>query len=308
MLEKVSSFFYLYISKSNTMTRAEYLKSLPNEEFIPFEHNGKYGFRNAKGEVLIPAVYDWIHRDTMWSGEYLEVSANNKWGYINKAGEVMLPIDYDEIFPVGIEIEGEIVLCYLLEKDGLSGIVDKDFNTLVPLIYTDLTAAGFNIHRAIARKDGKCGYIDIHNNTTIEFKFEECGLFQEELAPVKSEGKWGYIDMDGNIVIPCQFDEAYQFNEGFAAVMIDNKWGFIGKTGEVVIEVKYNDVECFSEGLAPVMVGEEWGYINKKGEMVVAPRFENAFTFHDNQAMVYGFDDDDDWGYHHINTQGEFID
>ena len=290
------------------MTRAEYLKSLPNEEFIPFEHNGKYGFRNAAGEVLIPAVYDWIHSDTMWSGEYLEVSANNKWGYINKAGEVMLPIEYDEIFPVGIDIEGEIELYYLLEKDGLSGIVDKDFNTLVPVVYTDLTAAGFNIHRAVAYKDGKCGYIDIHNNTTIDFQFEECGLFQEGLAPVKSEGKWGYIDMDGNIVIPCQFDDAYHFSEGFAAVMIDNKWGFIGETGEVVIEAKYNDVEYFSEGLAPVMVGEEWGYINTKGEMVIEPRFENAFTFHDNQAMVYGFDDDDDWDCHHINAQGEFID
>lgn len=289
------------------MTRREYLLSLPNEEFIPFEQGDKYGFRNAAGEVLIAPEFDWVHPDSMWSGEYIEVSNNDKWGYINKAGEVMLPFEYDEIAAIGIEIEGEIIPCYWVEKDGLSGLFDKDFNTLVPVIYKDFSPAGLNIHRACACKDGKCGFIDIHNNTTIEFQFDDCGIFQEGLATVKSDGKWGYIDTDGNIVIPCQFDDAYQFNEGLATVMLDQKWGFINKSGEVVVEIKYDDVEHFGDGLAPVKVGEEWGYINIKGEMFIKPRFEEAFAFNDGVAMVYGFDDDDDWGYHYINTKGEFI-
>lgn len=290
------------------MTRREYLLSLPNEEFIPFEQDDKYGFRNAVGEVLIAPEFDWVHPDSMWSGEYIEVSKNDKWGYSNKAGEVMLPFEYDDIYPVGIEIDGEIVVCHLLERDGLSGIVDKDFNTLVPVIYSSLTIAGLNIRRASACKDGKYGYIDIHNNTTIEFQFEECGYFNEELAPVKVDGKWGYINMSGEIVIPCKYDDAYHFYEGIASVMLDGKWGFINKAGEVVVEIKYDDVESFGDGLAPVKVGEEWGYINTKGDMVIEPRFDDAFSFNDGCAMVYGFDDDDDWGYHHINTKGEFVD
>lgn len=290
------------------MTQRDYLLSLPKEEFIPFEQDDKYGFRNPAGEVLIEPQFDWLHPDTMWSGEYIEVSMNNKWGYINKAGEVMLPFEYDEIAAIGIEIDGEIIPCYWVEKDGLAGLFDKEFNILVPVVYKEFSPAGLNIHRACACKDGKCGFIDIHNNTTIGFRFEDCGYFTEELAPVKVDGKWGYIDMAGEIAIPCQFDEAWQFDNDFASVMLDQKWGFINKSGEVVIEAKYDDVGSFGDGLAPVKVDEEWGFINTEGEMVIEPRFDDAFSFQDGVAMVYGFDDDDDWGYHYINTKGEFID
>ena len=90
--------------------------------------------------------------------------------------------------------------------------------------------------------------------------------------------------------------------------MLDQKWGFINTAGEVVIEIKYDDAGSFGEGLAPVQVGEEWGYINADGEMVIEPQFEDACPFHEGRAMVHGFDDNDDWGYHHINTRGEFVD
>lgn len=97
------------------MTRREYLLSLPDEEFIPFEQDDKYGFRNAAGEVLIAPEFDWLHPDYKWSGEYTEVSVNQKWGYINKAGEVVLAIEYDDIYPIGFDYEPEMRIYYSVE-------------------------------------------------------------------------------------------------------------------------------------------------------------------------------------------------
>lgn len=49
-------------------------------------------------------------------------------------------------------------------------------------------------------------------------KYEDAGLFSEDLAAVKQNGKWGYIDINGTSVIAPQYDVAYSFHEGLAIV------------------------------------------------------------------------------------------
>ena len=49
-------------------------------------------------------------------------------------------------------------------------------------------------------------------------QFENAGIFEDGLAPVKIDGKWGYIDLENNVVISFDYDYACFFSEGYAVV------------------------------------------------------------------------------------------
>ena len=55
--------------------------------------NGKYGFVNKSGEVVIPIKYDYA-RD--FSEGLAAVQLNGKWGFINKSGKIIIPSIYDD--------------------------------------------------------------------------------------------------------------------------------------------------------------------------------------------------------------------
>ena len=116
------------------MTRAEYLKSLPDEEFIRFKEDDSYGYKSPSGEILIPAQYSYSPER---ASEIMEVWVDGKCGYINKAGEEVMPIIYDDLFGYCNEARPEIGM-YMAEKDGKYGLFDKDFNVLIPMIYDNM--------------------------------------------------------------------------------------------------------------------------------------------------------------------------
>lgn len=63
-------------------------------EFLSkFEHNGKYGFVNPYGQIVIQPIYD--EAGNFYEG-LSDVKIGNKWGYINKKGELVYGFIFDE--------------------------------------------------------------------------------------------------------------------------------------------------------------------------------------------------------------------
>lgn len=50
------------------------------------------GFKNRKGEIVIPAIWDSA---SSFTDDLATVSKDFKWGYINKQGQVVIPVEYD---------------------------------------------------------------------------------------------------------------------------------------------------------------------------------------------------------------------
>lgn len=73
----------------------EYVKIF-SEGFAAVKLNGKYGFINTKGEVVVPCAYEgaWIFSEGLAA-----VKLNGKWGYINTKGEVVIPCVYESARP-----------------------------------------------------------------------------------------------------------------------------------------------------------------------------------------------------------------
>jgi hypothetical protein len=204
------------------------------------EFNGKLGFVNTKGDMVIPAVYDdaWLFSEGL---AYAEI--NDEWeGYIDKKGNKV------------ISLNG--VIMKFPFSEGLAAVqLSGD-----PIL--------------------KDRYIDTKGNTVIPALYYNPDYFSEGLAAVSLEynNKFGFIDTKGNMVIPAVYDGACNFYNGIAPVKFNGKWGFIDKKGNMVIPAIYDYIELdtdrggkygyersFVNGLSLVEFNGKYGYIDTKG-------------------------------------------
>jgi organic radical activating enzyme len=65
---------------------------------------------------------------------------------------------------------------------------------------------------ALAKKNGLFGFLDNNGEIVIPFKYKIAGLFNNNLANVKSESGWKTIDKDDKEVVLTQKRKAVKFN------------------------------------------------------------------------------------------------
>lgn len=92
-----------------------------------FEENGKWGLKNAKGEILVSAIYDEIF-DTAPHYDISIVEKDGKFGYLHSNGKELVPPIYDEAFDV---MYGEEEPMAEIMLNGKRGILRVNCNTLV---------------------------------------------------------------------------------------------------------------------------------------------------------------------------------
>ncbi len=261
-----------------------------------FEENGKAGFINSNGSMVIPPKFDvgWFSEEDFVEG-LSPARAADKWGFINAAGNWVMPPKY------------------LLAKPFSEGLAEVFLETEVGARFGFVAPTGKVI-------------IELPEGVFPDGPFSE-GLAAVRLAGYVSSGKVGYIDRSGKVVIPYRFADGRPYREGLAAVVFDGhcyiEWrdvsgrgtppsvrpetdcggvpsgvknpcgeGFIDKTGKVVL--RFQGVRDFSEGLAAVEKDGKWGFINTHGKFSVQPRFEAARSFNEGLAAAKS---DGRWGY-----------
>ncbi|MBT3302407.1 MAG: TonB family protein [Bacteroidetes bacterium] len=69
---------------------------LETEGLSRYRNNSKYGFVNAKEEIIIPLEFDTV---ADFNQSYARVSKNGKWGVIDKSGRVVISFEYDFVYP-----------------------------------------------------------------------------------------------------------------------------------------------------------------------------------------------------------------
>lgn len=276
--------------------------------------NGKYGFCDKDGRVVVEPQYDYATDFSeglarVFIGKTSDCSEqfSGKWGFIDIDGNVVIKIQYDfvENFSKGLAFVG---------MGDRVGFIDKTGKFMKErLVFSDGLAKK-------SGKDYKFGFVDNEERFVINPQYDDAGDFSEGLARVGigdwNMAKWGYIDNRGHYVIQPQYDEAGDFSEGLAKVAIINgytssgddvyNYGFIDKNGNFVISPKYNYAEDFSNGLAKVFIGEvdymgwktgKWGVINKEGTVVANIKYDDLGDFSDGLAYAkiggrYGFIDE----------------
>ena len=225
--------------------------------------NGQYGFINRKGEIIIPAIYNWA--ESFKPNGTARIKLLDKYGMIDTSGKSLLQCEYDRID----EFSEELVLVVKSKKFGFA---DAQGRIIIPVKFDysseNSSANGFQNGLAKAEQNKKRGLIDKAGKLVIPCEYDDIRNFSEDLCAVKKD-KWGFIDRNKKLKINYQFDYAWDFSEGLAKVKIKGKTGFINHKGEQFISAVYDEAANFKEGISICSMSGKKGVLDSSGKLII---------------------------------------
>lgn len=306
-------------SDSSAHSGSDKPKTVKPKRFVAFadEKDGKYGFTDASGNVLIDYRFDCA---ASFRGSFARVGKgecsfgrlkSGKYGFIDTQGNLVVDYvwdgarDFHEGYAAVATGEyGE----YGILNNAQWGYIDTTGKEVISLQFDD--AEDFSEGYAVVRKGkaytGKYGYVKKDGQMALDFQYDLADDFMGGYAAVGYKRKIGLIDKWGQMVIPFEYDNyktivvilgdsgnGYFTQDGYAILEKKGKWDYVDKQNKPLTGFQYEDLGLFSEGLAAVKKGGLWGYINESGEEVIKPRFYYAGQFSGGTATVETSEDED---------------
>jgi hypothetical protein len=178
---------------------------LPQSALVSFEENGKFGYRDRHGIVVIQPRYDLAQE--FLAGGIAAVVDGSGWAYIN--------------------IKGEVVVRPFLFDNGPDPFREG--------------LARFKVGAKLGFFDD-AGRIAIRPQFDFAFPFSEglaafcagCRERREGEHARMEGGKWGFINKKGNFIIAPGFDAAESFTQGKARVELGGESFYIDRGGRRV--------------------------------------------------------------------------
>ena len=286
---------------------------------LPAFVNGKYGYINETGRMVIDPVFD---QGNPFRDDRALVRAKQRFGYINPDGVVVIDTIFDEALSftercAEVSYQGSR---YLIDTEGdiLSELAyDSHYSISEGLLCVNLGGRNVEIEehgfKQLVTEGGRWGYVDRHGSLVLSPKYLHAMPFSDGLAHVVIEEPGGqhqscYIDHAGGVRFAAPYDHCGQFREGFAVVEYDGKEGYINCLGVLTIGTGLDAALPFSEGLAPIRIGKFWGFIDQTGTYVIKPRFPEQVgklppsPFRDGLACVWA-----ETGYGFIDRTGKLV-
>ena len=297
-----------------TYMDGDYLSKGYSEGFAIVTKDGKNGYVDSTGRLVIPAEYevagpfseglaavckelpfDFAYIDTASNvvippngytvaGEFQNgiawVCKDGKWGAINPQGQVVIPLEFDSVG----ETHSEGAYFYV-SKGGAFGVVDSTGQVVIPLEYDSFLAAAIKYDFFISctkvgigpvKYGEKYGCADINGQMVIPAEYDQISNYIKNLAAMQKDGKWGVIDTAGNELVSPEYDERLFFYGDVAIASKAGKKGFINTRGEIVIPIEYDDALQFYSGFAVVCMDGKWGVIDSEGNMIVPAMYDNC--------------------------------
>lgn len=245
-----------YILITVIMVLSSYMISA--QTLYPFEEKGKWGYKSADNSVVVSPMYNSASKFVDGHGVVSMGSGRNAlYGVVDAKGNLTIPIIYDY---VDLCHEGYVALYkgkiendfytkgtwMLASMDGK--IVSEEYVTLGPVVSGVAWAnkSKLNVKRRvrtmpILNKKGKEIGKDYIFGISKTFIMNDLFELHVDRKPDYS-GTWVLINTDGE-EISAEFDMVGEFVNGLAWVRKNGKYGFVNTAGEVVIPVQYRTVQ-----------------------------------------------------------------
>lgn len=258
---------------------------------------------------------------------------DGKIGYINRQGTVVLPAQFDTQSPAFLVPEAGEGL-YALKKDGAVGYFDISGNAVIKPAYD--WGYPFQSGYAIVSKNNPRGKSDPLSGTYEwgvinreggyvikpqkgQIERHDGLLLVKTWLPPAREYRYDLLTLSGEIITSSQIAEEFTaesyerknamlryrltFHEDLIPSAIQGKFGYKNRQNGFEIKPHYEDARHFSEGLAAVRSGGLWGFIDRSGKTVIAPRFDAVHVIGFSSAHCF-VKSEGRWGW--INRQGQF--
>ena len=277
-----------------------------SEELGAVKVNGKYGYLDTSGNMIIPPTYDEANP---FNDNIAIIKKDGLYGAIDKENNIIIPIEYDDLLnfsshdnPEDSSYFEKFFFCPYIcaKKNGKYGCINKNNDIAVDFTYDNPMEINYSNNNTIAiiiDNDNKQGIIDLNSDFIVEPKYSNVlgnnNQNSNILVTESTDGnlcKFGFINLDTRKVIDSQYDSPPFFNDNIAAVCVKRKYGFINSDGDYIIDPSYLAASNFSEGLAAVQMYSEtslkYGYINKENELVIPAIYDFAMEFYEGNAVV----------------------
>jgi hypothetical protein len=162
-------------------------------EYFQFYEGNKMGIKTADGQIIIPAVYDFV---AIPSDDLFTVTEGGYTAYFDETGNVVLPFS-NEYESYGNFTGGLARVMH----NGKWGFINKAGEEVITprYHYADEFADGMSI----VRNDKDLhGAIDEWGNLVIGYQYAALTGFEKGYAKFGDLKTWGLIDKAGNIVVP----------------------------------------------------------------------------------------------------------
>lgn len=193
----IKLFFYLIVSCFFSISCAP-----DYQAYTLFEENGKWGYRNDSGEIVIPASYIIAH--TFNEEGIAAVIDDSGWVYINMREERLVrPYIVDngpDYFNGG--------LARFIHK-GKIGFINRAAEIVIPAKFT---------------------YVRPFSEGFAAF-CEGCRQVQSGEYQKIEGGKWGFVNINGQIHIGAKYDEVGDFKNGEVQIILNGKKNTINIQG-----------------------------------------------------------------------------
>ncbi|NNC83663.1 MAG: hypothetical protein HKN79_08800 [Flavobacteriales bacterium] len=276
--------------------------------------NGKSGYINKNGKVIIPLEYDDAY---IFSEGLAVVEKNGKFGAIDRFGDVAIPFKYDELgnssygyLPFErngtsgfLNWRGKLQFnrpfefasdfndgSAVVRVDGLYGAIDTAGKYTIPALYDWVEDRQGELSRV--KKDGLHGLYSHGYKLTIPIIYERLGAPSEGILAFSSDGMLGYLSENGDTLIPPRYSissenlRPYRFINGHARVHHEGKWGLIDAEGNEVLAVTYDDLEYDGYSVLTFREKNKWGFVRLNGEKLEG-MFDRVTPFEQGISVIH---------------------
>lgn len=223
-----------------------------NTPFLLIHENGKHGFCDSTGKVMIAPAYAEAEE---FSEGYALVQRNDLYGYINKAGKTKIEFQYTEA-------SGFVNNVAIVQKDKKYFVIDYS-NKILSARYDDI--ADFSEGMAIVKKNNLFGAININGQEIIKPSFDMISDFSEGLAVFLKNGKYGFADKQGFVAIAPLFDWVSPFRDGQARAQFNKLFGVINRKGDFMIPPAFDLIDEPYKGIYLVVRNGQYGFADSSG-------------------------------------------
>ena len=166
--------------------------------YHPVNLNGKWGYADEHGKIILDAVYSSAR---LFEDSIAQVAMNGKWGIIRKDGSQITPFTYQSMHPFE-----KNNFCMMRNHNGLVGFVDHNGKEILAPTYDDIINFRNNIDIGISRIGSKYGIVSSTKEIIppIFEKVREIGPYsiygsavQDQIATVVLGKKHYYVDKEG---------------------------------------------------------------------------------------------------------------
>lgn len=256
---------------------------LPQNKDIEIVDPIRYLIRSPYGSYVAfyPDTKDFTAEYFLYKhgNRYLEKTLDNKFGLLDEEGDRVIKPGYDEIS----ELQQDSI--YYAKSENGHSFITKSGQVMIEdddrfQAIHDMTEEFIGV-----MIDDQWGFVDINGKLRISNQYDNVGLYNEGLAPIKLLGRWGYIDKRENIIVQPRYDSVYHFLGGICEVIRKGKYGLINAKGEITLECEYDSLYRLKTGGFITSKENKKGLVGENGRLLILPRFDNMVDL-DNGFVI----------------------